>query len=117
MLPSLAAIVNWQTNSRPVRALQLSANELENDKECPMLEIDQIHRTVLNKGFKPTRTSQDGTTLWFRKPKTDSSHPEHLVCIDLLTQSGTVFWKKDESSFESKTFRSAEAMGSWLEQK
>lgn len=81
-----------------------------------MLEIDQIHHAILNKGFIPTRASQDGTTLWFKKPTTDPSERERFICIDLLTQSGSVFWKEDEHSFGSRTFRNAEDIRSWLDQ-
>jgi hypothetical protein len=81
-----------------------------------MLEIDRIHQTAVRKGFTRTSASPDGTTVWFSKPAKHPNEAHRLMCIDLITRSGTVFWKKDEHNIDSKTFRNAESLNAWLEQ-
>jgi hypothetical protein len=79
-----------------------------------MMEIDKIRQAALNLGFQRTKVSMDGSTVWFSKPAAQPNDANRLMCIDLVTCSGTIFWKKPDASVDSKTFRNAETMVSWL---
>jgi hypothetical protein len=92
-----------------------NGSELHERKRKDMLEIDRMLQTALTKGFKHTSASKDGTTVWFSKPAGHSAEANRIMCIDFITRSGTVFWKNEDSSVDSKTFRNAESLISWLE--
>jgi len=85
-------------------------NELGKEKRMRMLEIDKIRQVALNLGFQRTSVSKDGSTVWFSKPAANPEDANRLMCIDLITRSGTVFWKKGDSCVETHTFRSAESL-------
>jgi len=38
----------------------------------------------------------------------------HLMCIDIVTRSGTLFWRKEDCSVDCRTFRNAGSLISWL---
>ena len=80
-----------------------------------MLEIDKIRQAALNLGFKNTSASKDGSTLWLSKPAKDPDEVSHLMCIDIVTRSGTLFWRKGDRSVDCRTFRNAESLVSWLQ--
>lgn len=84
-------------------------------KAKTMLEIDKIRQAALNLGFKDTSASKDGSTLWLSKPATHPDDANHLMCIDMVTRSGTLFWRKDDHSVDTRTFRSADSLISWLQ--
>lgn len=84
-------------------------------KAKTMLEIDKIRQAALDLGFKDTSASKDGSTLWLSKPAAHPDDADHLMCIDIVTRSGTVFWRKDDHSLDSKTFRSADSLISWFQ--
>ncbi|HUI52457.1 MAG TPA: hypothetical protein VLX60_11760 [Terriglobales bacterium] len=80
-----------------------------------MLEIDKIRQAALNLGFQHTRASKDGSTMWLSKPAAHPDQAHHLMCIDIVTRSGTIFWRKDDRSVDCRTFRNADSMISWLQ--
>jgi|GEM_PF-2805308 hypothetical protein len=81
-----------------------------------MLEIDKIREAALNHGFHHTSISKDGSTVWFSKPAANPGQANQLMCIDLITRSGTLFWKKQDSTVDTRTFRNADSLVSLLRQ-
>jgi len=80
-----------------------------------MLEIDKIRQAALNLGFRDTSASKDGSTLWLSKPAAHPDEANHLMCIDIVTRSGTLFWRKGARSVDCRTFRNAKSLVSWLQ--
>ena len=66
-------------------------------------------------GFIELRTTLDGTVVWLEKGKSDTGAKTfQRLCIDLLTNSATVFWKATPETLSSKTFRDVTEMQEWL---
>ena len=81
-----------------------------------MLEIQKLRMIALASGFEKTKTSEDGTVIWMSRTIGGSPDVRTRICIDAVTQSATSFWYSNESSCQSKTFRSSEQMQAWLDE-
>jgi hypothetical protein len=81
-----------------------------------MLEIQKLRMIAQASGFEKTKISEDGTVIWMSRSIGGSPDFRARICIDAVTQSATTFWSTDESSCQSKTFRSSEQMQAWLDE-
>ena len=66
-------------------------------------------------GFVESEASEDGTVLWLRRQAQDASTKTHQrICLDIVTNSATVYWMSDLGRIDSKTFRTASGLQEWL---
>jgi hypothetical protein len=79
-----------------------------------MLEIQRLRLVAVDHGFAKTGASEDGSTLWFSKRNALTGKDEIRMCLDVLTQSVSIFREKEQSHPECVTFRNADAMLAWL---
>lgn len=71
--------------------------------------IQKFASIIRENEFTEVGESQDGRTLWFRKPVS-----KMRFCIDSLTNSATVFWESGPAQLTSKTFRTVSSLRDWL---
>lgn len=79
-----------------------------------MLEIQRLRLVAVDHGFAKAGSSEDGTTLWFSKRNALTGKDEIRMCLDVLTQSVSLFRNNEHSHPECVTFRKADDMLAWL---
>ena len=71
--------------------------------------FQELKIVVRENEFVEVHRSKDGTTAWFSKTSANMR-----LCIDILTNSATVFWTTGPAQLSSKTFRSVASLKDWF---
>lgn len=76
----------------------------------------QSFRTAaIEAGFVEVNRSPDGTVQWLRNTTPETGEEVHKsLCIDILTNSATVYWMSAPGNLSSRTFRGIEDLKEWL---
>ena len=74
-----------------------------------METFQELKLVVRENDFVEVRRSKDGTTAWFSKASANMR-----LCLDVLTNSATVFWTSGPSKLGSKTFRTVPSLKDWF---
>lgn len=70
---------------------------------------------AIEAGFVEVNRSPDGTVQWLRNSTPETGEETHKsVCIDILTNSATVYWMSAPGNLNSKTFRGIGDLQEWL---
>lgn len=79
---------------------------------CSIMEKLQAFQTAAREnGFVTVEESEEGTVLWLKRATLES---EDRICLDSLTNSATVYWASIPWKVNSKTFRDAAALRTWI---
>ena len=66
-------------------------------------------------GFVELKKSEDGTVHWFGKNDLRTApQTEQRICIDMLTDSATVYSRSTEGRVDSRTFRGVSHLREWM---
>jgi hypothetical protein len=71
--------------------------------------FQELKLVVRENDFVELAKSTDGTISWFIKTSASMR-----LCIDVLTNSATVFWTSGPSKLSSKTFRTVPSLKDWF---
>ena len=71
--------------------------------------IQNLKLVLRENDFVEVRRSEDGTIAWFCKTSANMR-----LCIDILTNSATVFWTPGPAKLSSKTFHTLDSLKDWF---
>jgi hypothetical protein len=71
--------------------------------------LQKFKSIVRENDFVELAKSKDGTISWFIKTSASMR-----LCIDVLTNSATVFWMTGPAKLSSKTFRTVASLKDWF---
>lgn len=71
--------------------------------------IQELKLVLQQNGFVEVCRSEEGTIAWFCKTSASMR-----LCMDILTNSATVFWAPGPSQLSSKTFRTLDSLKDWF---